>query len=101
MTCAAVHRSHKIVALLAGRYFDGVSNKELAESIGTSPANISRDMAVLEDIGYARKLDNGLWSLTSKPLGIMQSYQNHYIKLQNRMVENTRNIGAAAAREGA
>jgi hypothetical protein len=92
----AVRRSHKIVELLAGRYFDGAGNKDIAAAVKTSTVNSCRDMALLESLGYARKLDNGLWGLTTKPLSIMQSYHNHYNNLQARMAETTRNIMAAA-----
>lgn len=94
----AVRRSHKIVEELAKRHFDGLSNKELAEAVGTSPVNISRDLATLESMGYAKKLDNGRWSLTSKPLAILQAYHNHYEQLQTRMMESSRNIMAASMR---
>lgn len=92
----AVRRSHKIVELLAGRFFDGASTGEIAGAVKTSKANASRDMARLESLGYARKLDNGRWGLTAKPLSIMQSYHNHYTNLQARMAETNRNIMAAA-----
>jgi DNA-binding IclR family transcriptional regulator len=96
----AVRRSHKIVELLAGRFFDGLPNKELADAVRTSAANISRDMAILEQLGYARKLENGLWGLTTKPLAIMRSYENHFNKLQSRIEETERNISSAATRYG-
>ncbi|MDR2054558.1 MAG: hypothetical protein LBQ10_01610 [Desulfovibrio sp.] len=92
----AVCRTLKIIELLAGRYFEGASTGEIAQAVKTSKANASRDMAQLEKLGWARKLDNGRWSLTSKPLAITQSYHNHYNNLQARMAETTRNIMAAA-----
>lgn len=92
----AVSRSHKIVELLAGRFFDGLSNREIADAVQASTVNVSRDMARLERLGYARKLDNGRWGLTTKPLAIMQSYHAHCENLQGRMAETTRNIMAAA-----
>jgi DNA-binding IclR family transcriptional regulator len=101
MSNAPVMRSHKIVELLAGRFYDGMGTKELADAIGTSPPNISRDMRVLTDLGYAHKLDNGRWSLTTRILGVIQAYQTHYNNLQNRMAESARNITAASVREGA
>lgn len=94
---AAVRRSHRIVKLLASRFFYGATNKELAEAIGTSAVNISRDMKTLLEIGYAAKLDNGRWALTSVPLAVMQSYTNHSQNLQNRMAETGRNILSGAA----
>lgn len=95
-TNAATRRSHKIVELLAGRFFDGMSNKELAQAVGTSAVNISRDLSTLEGIGYVRKLENGRYGLTARPLSIMQAYYNHYQQLQDRITETTRNIMAGA-----
>jgi DNA-binding IclR family transcriptional regulator len=87
-----------IVELLSGRFFDGLPNKELARLLKTSAANISRDLTQLADLGYARKLDNGCWSLTTKPLAIMRTYRDHYQRLQERMAESDRNILAGAMR---
>ena len=95
----AVARSHRIVELLAGRYFDGAANKELAEALRTSTPNISRDLAQLEALGYARKLDNGRWSLTPKPVSIFQSFTTHYQNMQTRMAEAGRNILASSLRD--
>ncbi len=94
---ASVRRSHKIVELLAGRFFDGVSNKELAQALGTHPVNICRDLEVLAEIGYVKKLENGRWALTARPLGIMQAYTQQYETLQTRMNETTRSIMAYAS----
>ena len=95
----AVARSHRIVELLAGRYFDGAANKELAEELHTIAVNISRDLAQLERIGYARKLENGRWALTAKPLAVMQSFTTHYQNTQSRLAEAGRNILATSLRD--
>jgi DNA-binding IclR family transcriptional regulator len=95
----AVARSHRIVELLARQYFDGAANKELAEALHVSPVNISRDLAQLEALGYARKLENGRWSLTPKPVAVYQSFTTHYQNMQNRMAEAGRNILAASLRD--
>jgi DNA-binding IclR family transcriptional regulator len=94
----AVARSLKIVELLAGRYFDGAANKELAEALGVSRVYISRDLKQLENLGYTRKLENGRWSLTTKPLVIMQTFTTNYQNMQNRMAEASRNIMASSLR---
>jgi len=95
----AVARSHRIVELLASRFFDGAANKELAAALKVSTVNISRDLAQLEALGYARKLENGRWSLTPKPIAIMQAYTTHYQNMQTRMAEASRNVMAASLRE--
>ena len=93
---AAVRRSHKIVELLAGRFFDGMSNKDIAEALGVSPPMSSRDMDILEDMGYARKLPNGRWALTPKTLAVYRAYALHYEETQSRLGESLRNIEAGA-----
>ena len=95
----AVARSHRIVALLAGRYFDGAANSELAQELGVSRANISHDLAQLEAIGYARKLENGRWSLTPKPMAVFQTFTTHHQNIQSRMAEVSRNIMSSALRD--
>jgi DNA-binding IclR family transcriptional regulator len=94
----AVRRSHRLVELLAGRFFDGAANKALAADVGTSPTNITRDLQTLADIGYARRLENGLWALTPKPLAVMQTFSNHYQTMQTRLAEAGQNILAASWR---
>jgi DNA-binding IclR family transcriptional regulator len=85
--------------MLAREYFTGLSNKDLAKSLKTSAANVSRDLGHLADLGYAHKLDNGRWSLTTKPLAIYQAFTNHFNDLDVRMKESVRNINAAAMRQ--
>lgn len=93
---AAVRRSHRIVELLAGRFFDGMSNSEVAEAVGASRPNTARDLAVLEDIGLAHKLDNGRWALTTRALAVYRAFALNHERLQARMGEGLRNIEAGA-----
>ncbi|MDL2313360.1 hypothetical protein LJC36_00090 [Desulfovibrio sp. OttesenSCG-928-C14] len=93
-----VRRSLKMIELMAGRYFDGLSNKELAEALGELPSTISRDVLVLESEGWLRKLENGRWGLTVKPLQIMQAYANHAELTGKRLSETTHNIASGARR---
>jgi DNA-binding IclR family transcriptional regulator len=96
----AVRRSHRLVELLAGRFFDGLSNKEAAEILGVTPSVASRDMDVLEDLGYAQQLANRRWSLTPKALAVYRAFVLHYEETQSRMAESLRNIEAGARRLG-
>ena len=96
---AAVRRSHKIVELLAGRCFDGLTNKELAKALSTTPTNISRDLQALADLGYVQQLEVGRrWTLTARPLAVMHAYAQHLNAMQDRMASTTRNIEAGAKR---
>lgn len=94
----AVRRSHQIIKALAGHFYDGLSNKELAEAIGTSAVNITRDLQTLEDIGYARKLENGRWALSNGPMAVYTAYNEHYLRMQHRLLESHQNINAKAQR---
>ena len=49
----------KVLKALKGQSFSGISNKELAENLGVSPAQISRDLDDLMSEGLVMKLDNG------------------------------------------
>ena len=95
---AAVRRSWRIYDLLSARYFDGMSNKELAEAVGTSATNITRDMQTLESIGMAQKMENGHWGLTSRALVPSQRFAQQYETISHRMAEAHRSIMAGAAR---
>ena len=94
----AVTRVLRILELLSGRFFEGISGKELADILHTTPATACRDMQQLESLGWARKLENGRWGLTPKPLHVMQSYTEHYNALHSRMAETQQNILAGARR---
>ena len=96
----AVARALKILELLAGHFADGLSNKEIAEALDTSAVNASRDMALLGELGWAKKMDTGRWVLSVKQLAIARSYAQQLDNLQSRMAETERNIAAAAMRYG-
>ena len=91
-------RALRIIEILASRYYDGLSNKEIAQALGTSTPVAHRDIRVLEEAGWAKRLESGRWSLTTKPLQVMQAYTNHAGNIQGRMAETTHNIMAGAAR---
>jgi DNA-binding IclR family transcriptional regulator len=58
---AAPEKSHKhermldLIEALSGCAVNGVSNKALAEALGCSPTDVSRDMPTLINKGWARK----------------------------------------------
>ncbi|NHZ48618.1 helix-turn-helix domain-containing protein [Nitratidesulfovibrio liaohensis] len=93
---AATRRCLRIVEILAGRVLDGLSNKELADTLGAPPPTISRDLAVLADIGWVQRLESGRWSLSAKPLQIAQAYSNHVERTTLRISELNQRIVAGA-----
>lgn len=93
----AVLRSHYIVKVLAGAYLTGLSNKDITSSLKkaglpTTPVNTSRDLSTLEALGYARSLDNGLWTLQAGALKPLQAYSSHMQDMQFKMAESNRAI---------
>lgn len=95
---AAVRRSWRIMDLLARRFDDGMSNSELAEALGESRPTVSRDLDVLRDEGLARKLENGRFGLTAKPMQLFLACLEAHERRERRWQESLRNITAGAGR---
>lgn len=93
----ATARALRTLEILATCFFDGIGTNELATRLGTNATNACRAAQALEELGWARKLENGRWGMTVKPLAIMQAYANHTSNLQARMAETTSRIAAGAA----
>ncbi len=74
----------KITETLFRAVLDGMSNKELATATGYSPSNISRDMQLLCEAGWARQLDNGRWAVSEKPVALVKMYQLYMSDLAER-----------------
>lgn len=89
-------RCFKIFEELCKHALDGMSNKELATALKTSPANISRDVDLLASLGWAEKLENGRYAVTIKPLSIMRLYQLHIADVTARAEQFDRRIDARA-----
>ena len=84
LTDQAPLRILKITEILFRAVLDGMSNKELATATGYSPSNISRDMRLLCEAGWARQLDNGRWAVSEKPVALMKLYQLYMSDLAER-----------------
>ena len=74
----------RIAELLFGRILDGYSNKEIADTLGYSACNVSRDLETLRSVGWAEKLDTGRWALTTRPVALMRKYQDYMADLAAR-----------------
>lgn len=77
-------RAIKIAEHLFRAVLDGMSNKEIADALGYSPCNVSRDLDLLARAGWAHRLDNGRWAVTTKPVALMQLYQLYMAELADR-----------------
>lgn len=83
-TEAAPRRQRKIVELLFRYVLDGLSNKEIAQTLGYSEPNTVRDLKDLMDDGWAQKLDNGRYAISTKPAALMTSYTLYFDVLKAR-----------------
>ena len=48
-------RIFAITEILYENHLEGIANKELAKSVGTTQSNICRDMALFEQFGWAER----------------------------------------------
>lgn len=81
---SAAMRALRITELLFGRVLDGYSNKEIADALGYSSCNVSRDLETLRSAGWAEKLHTGRWTLTTKPAALTRKYQDYMADLAAR-----------------
>ena len=89
-------RCLRIIEQLCAHAIEGMSNKELVAALGISPANASRDMALLAELGWAETLPNGRYAPTVKPLSVMRLYQLHVVDITARTEQLERRIDARA-----
>jgi DNA-binding IclR family transcriptional regulator len=78
-------RIFEITRLLYENHVTGLTNKELAGAVGTSEANLCRDMALFDRHGWATRNNTGRWRLSPIFGGIagriMRSYQEAKLRL--------------------
>jgi DeoR/GlpR family transcriptional regulator of sugar metabolism len=78
-------RIFAIVSHLEQNHAFGLTNKELAGLVGTSEANICRDMALFEKHEWTTRNRSGRWRLSPSFGGIagriMRSYQEAKLRL--------------------
>lgn len=80
----AAVRALRITETLFRSVLDGMSNKEIVSPTGYSGANVCRDLQTLADAGWVRKLENGRWAISEKPVALMQMYQLYMSDLAER-----------------
>lgn len=70
---------------LGENHIGGLTNKELAEKVGTSETNMCRDLAIFEKFGMVERNGKGRWRLSPKFGGlagqIAKSYQKARLEL--------------------
>lgn len=80
----AAVRALRITETLFRSVLDGMSNKEIVSATGYSGANVCRDLQTLADAGWVRKLENGRWTISEKPVALMKMYQLYMSDLAER-----------------
>lgn len=96
MSQQSAQRALRVLKALKGATFTGVSNVELAKTLGETPPNISRSLDVLIQEGFAVRLDNGRYAHSIALLQIAQAHADHAARLQQRMSETAQRIAAGA-----
>lgn len=86
-TDPAPQRVLRLLELLCKHPVVGLANKDLAQSLGYSRANVCRDMDILIDIGWATQLDDGKYAVTSKPLALFRFAEIYMDDLTRRSGE--------------
>ena len=83
---------------LKGHSLQGLSNGELAQRLGESPANITRAMETLIEVGMATRLDTGRFAPGIALLQIAQAHANEMAQAQQRINEINQRVLAGASR---
>lgn len=71
----------------------GISNKELADNLGFTAVQVSRDLADLMAEGLVQRLDNGNYAYSIRTLQIAENYRKQHERITARLNELNRNVG--------
>lgn len=91
-------RCIRLAETLAPRIIDGMSVTELAQRTDISAPNVCRDMDALQALGWAQRLDNGRWALTTKPISLSRACDMALRQSQERQDDFKTNVEAGAFR---
>ena len=87
----AQERVFEIVRLLVENHIEGLTNKELAQKLGTSEVNICRDLALFEQYRWGTRGTKNVWRLSAEFGGIsgqiVKSYQKARLVLTKEEAE--------------
>ena len=82
----------KIFKALHGHTIHGLSNKEIAEIVGTNAVNVVRDIEDLISEGFVERMDNGRFRLGIQVLKISKAHENEVKKVRARIDEMEQRI---------
>lgn len=77
----------KVFKALKAHPIIGISNKEIADSLGISPVYVSRDLNDLIEEGLVMKLDNGNFAYSVKTLQIAERFRRQQEGMMARLEE--------------
>ena len=83
----------KVFKALEAHPIIGISNKEIADGLGISPANVCRDLDDLIAEGLVVKLDNGNFAYSMKTLQISERFRRQQEDLERRLAEVLKRSG--------
>lgn len=86
----------KVLKALKGQAITGLSNKEIADTLGLSPTDVSRDLEDLIEEGLAIKLDNGRFAHSVQMIQIAQAYATQIARIQGQITEMNQRIAAGS-----
>lgn len=88
----AQQRLLRVLKALRGREFDGITPGDIAKAVETSAANVTRDLANLEEAGFAERLPGAedRWRLGVQLVQIAQQYQNALARIRAQVEEMAR-----------
>ena len=77
----------KVFKTLQGHTLYGLSNKDIADIVGTTPVNVVRDLDDLIAEGLVERLDNGRFVHGMQVLKIAAAHQREVQKMRARLDE--------------
>ena len=82
----------KVFKALKAHPIIGLSNKEIADSLGISPSYVSRDLDDLIAEGLVVKLDNGNFAYSIKTLQIAEGFRRQTEYLRDKLEETDQRV---------
>lgn len=94
----AQQRLLRVLKVMRGREFDGVTPGAIALAVGTSAANVTRDLANLEEAGFAERLPGAedRWRLGVQLVQIAQQYQGALARIRAQVEEMAKRYDAGS-----
>ena len=92
----SARRCLRILKLLKGRVTNGLSNSEIARSLGESAPNVCRALAVLEDEGLVHKLEGGKWAHSVAMSQIAAAYNRAMDDAERELREINQRVASGA-----